>query len=83
MTDDDAYAELERGSVIGCSSSFTMSMRMGREKRGRYVSQQERVYISRLVEKYGDDVGKMARDVTLNFEQRTEGELRRGILRIT
>jgi hypothetical protein len=50
----------------------------GRRRR-RKVSETERRYLSRLVEKHGTDVEGMARDVGLNYEQRTVGVLRRGL----
>jgi len=45
----------------------------------RHASKGEREYMKRLVEKYGDDVEKMARDRRLNTEQRTAGQLRRSL----
>ncbi|KAH7889893.1 ribosome biogenesis protein Nop16 [Phlebopus sp. FC_14] len=46
---------------------------------GRHTSTGERAYLMRLVEKYGDDFERMARDRRLNVEQRTGGELRRAV----
>jgi nucleolar protein 16 len=46
------------------------------------MSEMERRYLDRLVEKHGMDVEGMARDVGLNYEQRTVGELRRGVLNL-
>lgn len=34
-------------------------------------------YMNRLIEVYGDDFEKMSRDIRLNWEQLTEGQLRR------
>ncbi|KAK2467036.1 hypothetical protein APHAL10511_001294 [Amanita phalloides] len=45
----------------------------------RHASQGEIKYLERLTEKYGNDVEQMARDRKLNNEQRTAGELRRGL----
>lgn len=39
------------------------------------------LYLARLIQKHGEDVESMARDRRLNPEQRTTGELRRGIRR--
>ncbi|KAH6918736.1 ribosome biogenesis protein Nop16 [Coprinopsis sp. MPI-PUGE-AT-0042] len=39
----------------------------------------EVAYLQRLVDAYGDDVGRMARDRKLNADQRTEGQLRRAL----
>lgn len=47
----------------------------------RHTSSLETMYLVRLVERYGEEVEKMARDRRLNPEQRTVGELRRGIRR--
>jgi nucleolar protein 16 len=38
-------------------------------------------YLERLVKKHGGDVERMAKDRKLNPEQRTVGELRRGLRR--
>lgn len=47
----------------------------------RHASTGELAYLDRLVQKYGDDIERMARDRKLNPEQRTAGELRRGLKR--
>jgi len=47
----------------------------------RYTSSMETQYLTRLVRRHGEDVESMARDARLNPEQRTVGELRRGIRR--
>jgi len=47
----------------------------------RHASTGEVAYLERLVERYGGDVEHMARDRKLNPEQRTVGELRRGLRR--
>lgn len=39
----------------------------------------EVAYLQRLVDVYGDDVGRMARDRKLNPDQKTEGQLRRAL----
>jgi nucleolar protein 16 len=41
----------------------------------------EREFIEDLVRKYGDDVGKMARDTKINYMQRSEGDLKKRIKR--
>ena len=41
----------------------------------------ERAFIAELVEKYGDDYGKMARDAKINYMQRSEGDLKRRVKR--
>lgn len=45
----------------------------------RFTSNGEHATLRVLVGKYGDDVEAMARDVRLNVDQRTAGELRRAI----
>jgi len=47
----------------------------------RHTSSLETLYLVRLIRKHGEDVENMARDRRLNPEQRTPGELRRGIRR--
>ncbi|KAJ7197164.1 ribosome biogenesis protein Nop16, partial [Mycena pura] len=47
----------------------------------RMASRLEAAYLQRLVAKHGTDVQKMARDRKLNAEQRTVGELTRGLRR--
>lgn len=39
----------------------------------------ERTWLQQLVDKYGDDNEKMARDRKLNVWQKTEGEIKRMI----
>jgi len=45
----------------------------------RHTSSGEKTYLDRLVDEYGVDVEKMARDRRLNPEQKTVGELRRAL----
>lgn len=45
----------------------------------RHASSGEVRYLRALVDKHGEDVGAMARDMKLNAEQRTEGQLRRAL----
>lgn len=49
------------------------------EKKPRHQSRREDEWITRLIEKYGDDVTAMARDRKLNPMQQTAGDLRRRI----
>lgn len=49
------------------------------EKKPRHQSRREDEWITRLIEKYGDDLTAMARDRKLNPMQQTEGDLRRRI----
>ena len=45
----------------------------------RHSSTSERTWLKQLVDKYGDDTDRMARDKGLNVWQKTEGEVRRMI----
>lgn len=45
----------------------------------RHSSMSERTWLQQLVDKYGDDIEKMARDRKLNVWQKTEGEIKRMI----
>ncbi|BGP58626.1 hypothetical protein JCM8202_006397 [Rhodotorula sphaerocarpa] len=45
----------------------------------RHPSEFEEVWLVKLVQKYGDDVNKMSRDLKLNRWQKTPGELRKAI----
>ncbi|KAG1819568.1 ribosome biogenesis protein Nop16 [Suillus subaureus] len=45
----------------------------------RHSSCGERSYLARLIQKYGDNYERMARDRRLNPEQKTVGELRRAV----
>lgn len=49
------------------------------EKKERKQSDREREWIERLVGKWGEDFGKMARDMRLNPMQQTEADIRRRV----
>lgn len=49
------------------------------KKYKRKQSEGERAFIEELVEKYGDDYEKMARDVKINYMQRSAGDLKRRV----
>ena len=53
--------------------------RLEKKPRPRKQSQREGEWIGQLVEKWGDDVGAMARDRRLNPMQQTEGDIRRRV----
>ena len=53
--------------------------RYSKPKRPRMQSQQERKWIERLVERWGDDWGGMVRDRKLNPQQQSEGDLKRRV----
>ncbi|GAB7340322.1 hypothetical protein MBLNU457_6774t1 [Dothideomycetes sp. NU457] len=52
---------------------------MGSEKKPRKQSEREQDWIGRLVEKYGDDYGKMSRDMKLNPMQQSSGDIKRRV----
>ncbi|KAF2721919.1 nucleolar protein 16 [Polychaeton citri CBS 116435] len=49
------------------------------KKHRRKQSEAEIAFIEQLVRKYGDDVPKMARDIKINYMQRSEADLRQRI----
>ncbi|KAL4065388.1 ribosome biogenesis protein Nop16 [Scleroderma citrinum] len=51
------------------------------QKKARHTSEGEKLYLARLVRRYGDDYERMGRDRRLNPEQRTVGELKRAVTR--
>jgi nucleolar protein 16 len=55
--------------------------RLAAKKQPRKQSTREEEWISRLVEKYGDDYAKMTRDRKLNPMQQSEGDLKRRVRR--
>nr|POF11608.1 nucleolar protein 16 [Quercus suber] len=44
-------------------------------------SQGEKVFVEELVQKYGEDYAKMARDMKINYMQRSEGDIKRRVKR--
>lgn len=52
------------------------------EKKPRYQSEQEKEWLGRLVDKYGDDYERMSRDRKLNSMQQTPGDLKRRISKL-
>ncbi|KAL9007454.1 MAG: hypothetical protein Q9180_009651, partial [Flavoplaca navasiana] len=51
----------------------------GEKKRPRKQSRREEEWVESLVEKYGDDVGKMVRDRKLNPMQQSHGDIARRV----
>ncbi|THV07899.1 hypothetical protein K435DRAFT_642733 [Dendrothele bispora CBS 962.96] len=76
--DSAVVKDLERLSALKDTSGTTLSASITGAG-ARYASEGEIAYLSRLVEKYGTDVERMARDRKINSSQRTAGELRRGL----
>lgn len=52
---------------------------MPAKKYKRKQTENEVAFIEELVKKYGDDVGKMSRDMKINYMQRSEGDLKKRI----
>lgn len=52
----------------------------GMKKRPRKQSQREEEWVEQLVERYGEDVGRMARDRRLNPMQQSERDIRRRVM---
>jgi nucleolar protein 16 len=52
-----------------------------RKKKPRQQSKREEEWIERLIEKYGDNTRSMARDMTLNPMQQSEGDLKQRVRR--
>merc|ERR1711907_68798 len=48
-----------------------------RKKRRRPLGEDDQVYIASCMSKYGDDYGRMFRDIKTNYEQHTEAQLRK------
>lgn len=53
--------------------------KMGKEKMKRKQSEREKEWIERLVGRWGEQYGKMARDRRLNPMQQTEADIRRRV----
>jgi nucleolar protein 16 len=53
--------------------------RSGKETRKRLQSEREREWIEKLVERYGDDYGKMMKDRKLNPMQQTAADIKKRV----
>lgn len=53
----------------------------GARKAPRGQSQREQEWVERLVNKYGDDYAKMARDLKLNPMQQTAADIRKRVVK--
>jgi nucleolar protein 16 len=69
--DDDGKTDVVRALEARAS--------MPAKKYKRKQTENEVAFIEELVKKYGDDVGKMARDIKINYMQRSEGDLKKRI----
>lgn len=75
--DDEVTSSAERTGSVVIKALEGLSVQT--ETKVRHTSQGERMYIARLVRKYGDDYERMARDRRLNPEQKTVGQLKRAV----
>ena len=70
----DAKNKAPQTAVV---SQLEMEANQPFEKRARHQSERETQFLQRLVDKHGDDIGAMARDMKLNPMQQTKGDLAR------
>ncbi|KIY66103.1 hypothetical protein CYLTODRAFT_423715 [Cylindrobasidium torrendii FP15055 ss-10] len=78
--DGELVKELEKIAVRTDKAGTTLSASLTGVG-PRHTSHGEKGYLVRLVDKYGKDIEKMARDRRLNPDQRTTGELRKALKR--
>ena len=73
--------EGEVGDGNGVVRQLAMAARRGERKKGggRKQSQREEEWVGRLVGRYGDDVGRMARDRKLNPMQQSPADIARRV----
>ena len=78
---DDGGEEEEGGGNVGRYAGIVPQLeeasRLEKKPRPRKQSQREGEWIGKMVDKWGDDVGAMARDRKLNPMQQTEGDIRK------
>ena len=67
------------GRATGIVAQLEEASQFEKKKRPRKQSQREEEWLGSLVEKWGDDVGAMARDRKLNPMQQSEGDLRKRV----
>lgn len=72
----------EDGTETAVVKELMAEARNPLEKKPRHQSEREKGWLGQLVEKYGDDYGKMARDRRLNPMQQTSGDLKRRIQKL-
>lgn len=77
---DGYVADVLEGLSAPQSGSTTLSFALSGAG-PRYASAAEMLYLQRLVDKYGDNIDRMARDHKLNSDQRTPGQLRSALRR--
>ncbi|EOD53145.1 putative 60s ribosomal subunit biogenesis protein nop16 protein [Neofusicoccum parvum UCRNP2] len=74
---DPAAAEKSDNPVVRQLEELAASA--GKRKAPRKQSEREVEWVERLVKKYGDDYGKMSRDMKLNPMQQSEGDIKRRV----
>lgn len=83
LTDDEEDVDVNMSEVGGEKSGIVAELERqaarAPEKKPRKQSAREKEWIERLVNKYGDDTKKMARDMKLNPMQQTEADIARRI----
>ena len=74
--DDDDNEKGEQNEIV---RKLEEQASMGAPKRERKQSEREREWVERLVERWGEEYGRMARDRRLNPMQQTERDIRRRV----
>lgn len=67
------------GSKTDVVAQLEHRAQMPAAKYKRRQTENEQAFIEELVHKYGEDYGKMARDMKLNYMQRSKGDLKRRV----
>jgi len=88
LSDSDPEEEEGRPAKIskqdtqarGIVAELEESSRYEKAQRPRKMSQRDREWLGRLVGRYGEDFGAMARDRRMNPMQQTEGDLKRRVV---
>jgi nucleolar protein 16 len=73
------FDDNEKGEKNEIVKKLEEQASMSAPKRERKQSEREREWIERLVGRWGEEYGKMARDRRLNPMQQTEGDIRRRV----
>lgn len=81
LSDDETDLQVAPGTAIvqQLERQADREGQSAKSKKPRHLSQREVEWITKLVEKHGDNLAAMVRDRKLNPMQQTEGDLRRRI----
>ena len=82
MNDGEAFEGFDGGAGTGANEivrQLEEQAKMGKEKMNRKQSEREKEWVERLVGRWGEEYGKMARDRRLNPMQQTEADIRRRV----